>query len=52
MPTPSIASVPYNRYSDGSAQVWIANSKGLRGTYKMNSCSAFASCLANDVEQT
>jgi PmbA protein len=43
-----IANVAYARYGDGSSQMWIANSKGLRGSYKMNVCYAYAKCLAKD----
>lgn len=43
-----IASVPYSRYGDGSSQLWAANTKGLRGTYRTNICFGYARCLAKD----
>ncbi len=43
-----ITNVAYARYGDTSSQVWIANSKGLRGSYKTNACYAYARCLAKD----
>lgn len=47
-----IQNVAYARYGDGSSQMWIANSKGLRGSYKMNICYAYAKCLAKDGENS
>jgi len=46
--SPEIQSVAYSRYADATATAWIANTKGLRGTYKNNYCMAYASCLAKD----
>jgi PmbA protein len=37
-----ITNVAYSKYGDARAQSWIANTKGLRGSYKMNACFAFA----------
>ncbi len=45
---PRIASVAYSRYGDSTAQMWIANTRGLQGNYKTNSCHAYARCLAGD----
>lgn len=45
---PRITSVAYNRYSDASAEIWMANSRGLRASYKTNSCGGYAYCLAKD----
>jgi PmbA protein len=47
-----ITNVAYARYGDGHQQMWIANSKGLRGSYKMNVCYAYAKCLAKDGENS
>lgn len=43
-----ISNVAYARYGDARQQTWIANSKGLRGSYKTNVCFAYARCLAKD----
>ncbi len=45
---PRITNVAYARYGDGRQQMWIANSKGLRGSYKMNVCYSYARCMAKD----
>lgn len=45
-----ITNVAYARYGDAAQQTWIANTKGMRGTYKMNVCYAYARCLAKDGE--
>ncbi|NJL25355.1 MAG: TldD/PmbA family protein [Calothrix sp. SM1_5_4] len=45
---PRITSVAYSRYGDSRTRVWIANSKGLRGSYSANSCLAYTRCLAQD----
>lgn len=47
-----ITNVAYARYGDASSRVWIANSKGLRGSYKSNICYAYARCLAKDGENS
>ncbi len=47
---PAITSVAYTRYSDGSTTSWIANSKGLRGSYRQNYCMGYTFCLAKDGE--
>jgi PmbA protein len=46
-----ITNVAYSKYGDSRAQAWIANTRGLRGSYKTNACFAFAACLAKDGEQ-
>lgn len=46
-----ITAVASSRYGDMRAQSWIANTRGLRGSYKMNACYAYASCLAKEGEQ-
>ena len=43
-----ITNVAYARYGDSRVQSWIANTRGLRGSYKLNACYAFAHCLAKD----
>ena len=45
---PAITAVAYTRYSDGSATSWIANTKGLRGSYRQNYCTGYTFCLAKD----
>ncbi len=47
---PAITAVAYTRYSDMAGTVWIANSKGLRGSYRQNFCSGYTYCLAKDGE--
>lgn len=43
-----ITGVAYTRYGDARVQSWIANTRGLRGSYKLNSCYAYTYCLAKD----
>jgi PmbA protein len=43
-----IASVAYSRYGDARAEVWVANTRGLRGSYRINSVMAYSRCLAQD----
>lgn len=45
-----ITSVPYTRYTDASAEFWLANSSGLNGHYKANSVGGYTYCLAKDGE--
>lgn len=45
-----ITRVPYARYADGAQKMWLANTKGLRGSYQMNACQVYTSCLAKDGE--
>lgn len=45
---PRIQSVAYSGYGDGRAESWIANTRGLRGSYATNVCYGYARCLAND----
>lgn len=47
-----ITNVSHARYSDGRAQVWVANTQGLSGSYKVGSASAYSYCLAKDGEFT
>ena len=49
---PRITNVPFARYGDSHSQMWLANSKGLRGEYQTNVCYAYARCLAKDGEQS
>lgn len=43
-----IAGVAMTRYGDNTSQVWVANSHGLRGSYKTSSVLGFSECLAED----
>lgn len=43
-----ITNVASARYGDSRAQVWVANTQGLRGHYQTNSCMAYAHCMAAD----
>jgi PmbA protein len=43
-----ITNVAYARYGDTRMQSWIANTRGLRGSYRLNACYAYAHCLAKD----
>lgn len=43
-----ITGLAYTRYGDGTAEVWVANTLGLRGSYKTASVSAYSYCLAKD----
>lgn len=43
-----ITNVTATRYGDSCSQVWIANTRGLHGTYKTNSCYGVVRCLAKD----
>ncbi len=43
-----ITKVPHARYGDSNHQSWLANSKGLRATYKANLCYAYAYAMAQD----
>jgi PmbA protein len=43
-----IRAVAYTGYRDVSATVWVANSQGLRGSYRQNHCSGSTYCLATD----
>lgn len=45
---PRITNVAYARYGDSSSQIWIANTQGLNGSYRVNSCFVFTRCMAND----
>jgi PmbA protein len=49
---PGIRGIAYTRYSDSAGTVWIANTKGLRGTYRQNSCLGYTYCLAQDGDNT
>ncbi|MGE0525676.1 MAG: TldD/PmbA family protein [Bdellovibrionales bacterium] len=45
-----ITNVAYTRYGDSSFEVCIANTRGLRGSYRTNSCYGYTRCLAQDKE--
>lgn len=47
-----ITNVAYARYGDANHQMWLANSKGLRASYKTNVCFALTRCLAADGAST
>lgn len=43
-----ISNVNYARYADGMQKMWLANSEGMRGSYRTNACHVYTSCLAKD----
>lgn len=45
---PAISSVSNSRYGDSTSTVWIANTKGLRSSYKRSGCYAYTRCLVKD----
>ncbi len=45
---PRITGVAYSKFGDSRSKQWIANTKGLRASYAMNSCGAYSFCMAKD----
>lgn len=43
-----ITSVPYSKYGDVRRRQWVANTRGLRGSFALNSCFVYTYCLAKD----
>ncbi len=47
-----ISGVAYSTYGDSRLRQWIANSKGLNGSFATNSCYAYTYCMAKDGDNT
>lgn len=47
---PRIVKVAYNRYGDTKFESWLANSEGLRASFKTNACFAYTYAMAKDGE--
>lgn len=45
---PRIVKVAYNRYGDSKFESWLANSEGLRASFKSNACFAYTYAMAKD----